>query len=143
MSTSSTVCLADQPGGVEMVNGETDRVQVLLPPASEQNDHMDRSDADEIVLARDALELRVQAPRAWRRLARWAAVVGSNLALEGDGARHPGGSTAVVVDPCTGRTVCEVRESMDDDGTSDFARLLTDFEQESLSKFLHRWATEG
>ena len=104
---------------------------------------MDRSDADEIVLARDVLELRVQAPRAWRRLARWAAVVGSNLALEGHGARHPGGSTAVVVDPRTGRTVCEVRESMDDDGTSDFARLLTDFEQEPLSKFLHRWATEG
>jgi hypothetical protein len=49
----------------------------------------------------------------------------------------------VVVDPRAGWTVCEVRESIDDD-TSDFARLLTDdFEQEPVSTFLHRWATEG
>ena len=104
---------------------------------------MDRSDADEAVLARDVLELRVHAPNAGRRLARWVVVVGSNLALEGNGVRHPGGSTAVVVDPQTGRTVCEVHESVDDDGTSDFARMLADFEHESVTTFLHRWAGDA
>jgi len=48
-----------------------------------------------------------------------------------------------VVDRNTNRTICEVAEELDGDGTSDFARLLSDYESVTLESFLARWAPTG
>lgn len=95
---------------------------------------------DATILARDVLELRLVSPSFKRRLIGWLAVVTSNLAFESNGATHPGGSTARVLDRNTNRTISEVVEELDGDGTSDFAQLLSDYESATLEAFLERWA---
>ena len=46
----------------------------------------------------------------------------------------------MVTDRRTGRTVCELGEEMDADGTSDFARLIEDYHTATAQTFLTRWA---
>jgi hypothetical protein len=95
---------------------------------------------DAALLAREVLELQIVRAALRRRLLGWLAVVASNFALEGSGARHPGGTTARVTDRVTNRTICEVTEQLDADGTSDFARLLSDYETATLESFLACWS---
>jgi hypothetical protein len=95
---------------------------------------------DDGVPAHELLDLKIVRPRGVRSIVRWAAVVVTNLVTQGSGAHHPGGSTAVVTDRRTGRTVCERTEEMDADGTSEFAQLLDDYEIATATAFLDRWA---
>jgi hypothetical protein len=94
---------------------------------------------DDTVPASDLLDLTIVRPSGVGGFVRWAAVVASNIVAQGAGLQHPGGSTAVVTDRRTGRTVCEVTEEIDADGTSEFARLLDDYQSATAHEFLERW----
>lgn len=39
----------------------------------------------------------------------------------------------------TGRTVCEVTEEIDADGTSEFVRMIDDHQPATVEEFLARW----
>jgi hypothetical protein len=113
-------------------------VGVATRHLSDETDLMDATP-----LARDVLELQLERPSLRRRLIGWFAVVTSNLAFEGNGVRHPGGTTARVVDRTTNRTICQVAEELGGDGTSEFARLISDYESATLESFLARWSATG